>query len=734
MVSTKDFQEYYLLLQNYLLRPREELLVAAADLGRQLLGSGVAVEDVAEMHEKALRQLSQENYELRELGSLPPISAPFMELLIAYGVAFRAQAERQRRAERALRESEAKFRKLSEMTTAGIFIFQDQHLRYANPAAEKITGYSAEELTNMMFWEIIHPDFRETVRERGLARQRGEHVPGRYEVQIIAKSGDIRWVDFSASLFELQGRPAVIGTAIDITDQKRAELALKKEMERNRQILQTTMDGYILADTEGRIIDVNPAYCDLVGYTRDELLQMTICDVEARLNPREIRERIAFMVEQGWARFETQHRHKSGRIVDIEVSIVIMQTSQGPLVAAFCRDVTEKKKLEAQFLQAQKMETIGTLAGGVAHDFNNLLTAILGNAGFGLQDLRPGDPGYEYFQEIEKAATKASDLTSQLLSFSRRQAVNKIPVSLNQIVEDLVKMLRRILGEDITLQIELAPDSPLIFADPGRIQQLLMNLSTNARDAMPSGGSLTLTCKSVRPPAEVNSVSPNASSAQEWVCLKVADTGVGIAPENVPRIYDPFFTTKEVGKGTGLGLAVVHGIVQQHEGRIEVESTPGAGTTFRIYFPRYQGAFEMRQGQQTVDVQPGTGETILLIEDERAVRDVTVRLLNSLSYKVLVAQNGREAVDLMKTEGTQIKMAILDVVMPGESGPEVFQKLAAFRPDLPVLFITGYDAEAKLADFGFDAKAKNIDILCKPFTRDLLGKKVFSLLYRKTGT
>ncbi|MFQ5651065.1 MAG: response regulator [bacterium] len=512
----------------------------------------------------------------------------------------------------------------------------------------------------------------------------------------------------------------------EVTERKRTEEALRKFSHAVEQSPATIM----ITDARGNIEYVNPKFTEVTGYTREEVLGKNPRILQSgETSPAEY-QRLWLTITAGkeW-RGEFQNKKKNGELYWEFFSISPIKNEQGVIThfVAVKEDTTERKQLQEQLLQAQKMETIGTLAGGVAHDFNNLLTTILGNAEFGLEDLRPDAPGYEHFIAIKEAANRASDLTNQLLSFSRRQVLKKKILNLNRTIEDLLKMLRRILGEDIELRVEFARKLAPVYADPGQVQQVLMNLFANARDAMPKGGKLMLKTRNVKRTALLDEPK-DRQTARKYVQIVVADTGTGIEKENLAHIFDPFYTTKEVGKGTGLGLAVVHGIVEQHGGNIEVDSRPGEGTTVEIFFPAVKRTKATEDKPEPAHVTRGRGETLLLVEDEAVVLGVTVRILNYLGYKVLTARDGEEAMNLFQSEKNNIDLVILDVVMPKESGPDIYKKMTVSRPNLPVLFVTGYDVHAKLADFGLETEPRSIAVLQKPYTRESLGAKIRELL------
>jgi nitrogen-specific signal transduction histidine kinase/ActR/RegA family two-component response regulator len=386
-------------------------------------------------------------------------------------------------------------------------------------------------------------------------------------------------------------------------------------------------------------------------------------------------------------------------------------------------DITERKRFEAQFRQAQKMEAIGALAGGVAHDFNNLLTVILGSCNFLLQDLSPGSMRSDV-EQIKKAGERAVSLTQQLLAFSRKQVLQPKILDLNDLVAETEKMLRRLIGEDIDLLTVPMPGLGLVKADPGQIQQVIMNLAVNARDAMPEGGKLTIETENVDIDQLYLLKHPEARIGR-YVMLAVSDNGIGMDRETRARIFEPFFSTKEPGKGTGLGLATVYGIVKQSDGFIYVYSEPGKGATFKIYVPRVEGEAVMPSGGGKEETEsPGTG-TVLVVEDESAVRGVVARVLRGKGYAVIEASDGAEALRAAREFSGEIHLVLTDVVMPGMSGRELISQIKAVRPGIKALFVSGYTGNAIVHHGILDS---GVAFLQKPFTDDSLARKVREMI------
>ena len=504
-------------------------------------------------------------------------------------------------------------------------------------------------------------------------------------------------------------------------ERKRGEEALRASEAHHRTILENIGDAVFIADPQGRYLDVNPRACELTGYSRDELLQLTVSDTY----PAQDRDAAALrIVDVAGGRAAVTERpllRKDGAILVVESNA--RRLPDGRLLGAV-RDITERKRLEEQLRQAQKMEAVGRLAGGVAHDFNNVLTAIFGYADLLNEELPEGHQARQDLDEIRKAAQRASSLTRQLLAFSRQQVLQPMVLSLNDLVEDIQNMLVRLIGEDVQLRLGLSPSAGNVRADAGQIQQVLMNLVVNARDAMPTGGKLlveTANTELTEQYAEAHQpVAPGA-----YVMLAVSDTGSGMDAETKARIFEPFFTTKEKGRGTGLGLSTVYGIVKQSGGYVWVYSEPGRGTTFKIYLPRVDEPAEpLAPPQREARTLTGT-EIILLAEDDEMLRPLSKGLLERLGYRVLEAENAIRALALADAHAGPIHLLVADVVMPGGSGRELARRLAHSRPDTRVLYVSGYTDDA-IVHHGM--LEPGLNFLQKPFTPATLARKVRDVL------
>ncbi len=508
-----------------------------------------------------------------------------------------------------------------------------------------------------------------------------------------------------------------------------ARLAAQEEAEESRArlaaILETTSDLVGTADIDGRPLYLNAAGRKMLGIGQDEDLSgLRVQDLHAEwARPLVLEKGLPTAVREGVWSGETALLSRDGREIPVSQVIIAHKAPDGSVefFSTIARDITERRNLEAQFRHAQKMEAVGRLAGGVAHDFNNMLTVINGYAEMFLRRMKPDDPSKPEIEAIRQAGERAASLTQQLLAFSRRQVVAPQVLSLNAVVSRTDKMLRRLIGEDVDLVTILAPALGPVRVDPGQMEQVIMNLAVNARDAMPKGGKLTI---------ETGNVLIDESYAREhvvavppgpYVMLAVSDTGCGMDAETRSHVFEPFFTTKGQGKGTGLGLSTVYGIVKQNEGYIWVYSEPGRGTTFKIYFPRTAETSGAVAGRDEPALEEGGGETILLVEDDPAVRAFSARSLRGHGYTVLEAKDGEGALSLCDEHEGPIHLMVTDVVMPGMSGPDLAQRLALVCPKVKVLYVSGYTDNAIVHHGVLDA---GIAFLQKPFSAGGLLRKV----------
>ncbi len=508
---------------------------------------------------------------------------------------------------------------------------------------------------------------------------------------------------------------------------RRADLQLTESQQRLAAIFDASPEAIALESNE-RLIYVNPAFARLYGYDAPrDLIGLHIAATLAPESAEKILEmgRARLRGEAAPSSYEFTGLRRDGSRVEIAISISSARIAESSFIISIERDITQHRQLEAQFRQAQRMEAVGRLAGGIAHDFNNLLTAISGFGQLTLEALAPGDPLRRNLEEIGRASERAAELTRQLLAFSRQQILKARVIDLNAVVHETLVMLRRVIGEDVAVETELFADLGRMRADSGQLVQVLLNLAVNARDAMPQGGRLTLrTANRSLTGQEGNGVFE--VRAGDYVVLEVEDTGSGMTPEILSHIFDPFFTTKEVGKGTGLGLSTVYGIVKQSGGYIWVESAPDAGARFHICFPRVDEAFERPAPVSAAAPTLARGEeTVLVVEDEAAVRSLVRTILRSRGYRVLVAGNGREALERIAAHDGTIDLLLTDVVMPEMSGRELTGLVAARHPRIRVLYMSGYTTDV-ISEGGL--LEPGVNFLQKPFGPELLGQTVRQLL------
>jgi len=516
-----------------------------------------------------------------------------------------------------------------------------------------------------------------------------------------------------------------LAVAALVTERATAQQALTESEAHYRVLFESNPNPLFVYTLDTlALLAVNEAAVSQYGYTREEFLAMTLEDISPPEDVRALRDLVA-KSETGFRnRGEWRHRKKDGTIIDVEITRNTLTFSGQPAALAMAHDITKRKSVETQLLQAQKMEAVGRLAGGIAHDFNNLLTAIFGSSDLLLEDLGGDDQRRADVEDIKQAAQRAAALTRQLLAFSRRQVLAPQVLDLNVLIADLEKMLRRLIGEDIEFRTVLAPDLDAVRADPGQLEQVIMNLAVNARDAMPQGGKLTV---------ETANVDLDDAYAQahvpvvpgRYAMLAVNDTGIGMDTQVKAHIFEPFFTTKDKGKGTGLGLATVYGIVKQSNGYVWVYSEPGQGTTFKIYLPRVEATAEAPAPKPISPASLRGSETVLLAEDEEAVRNLTRRVLEGQGYTVLTGADGQEALRLAEGHTGPIHLLLTDVVMPSMSGRQLAERVVSGRREMKVLYLSGYTDDA-IVQHG--VLEPGIAFLQKPFTPQGLARKVREVL------
>ena len=514
------------------------------------------------------------------------------------------------------------------------------------------------------------------------------------------------------------------------------EAAARRSERHYRTLFETVTDGIFLVRHDEKLIEVNNAACRELGYTREELLGMPLAQIvapEAREKLPEVQREV---ISKGFVRVEGGQQRKDGSTYPVDLTVSMTELDGAPAFMGVARDITERRRAEAdhrrledQLQHAVKMESIGRLAGGVAHDFNNLLTAILGNVEIANHRLRRNESIQDLLGEVRDAAISAAGLTRQLLAFSRRQIVEPRVVDLNELIAHMLKMLVRLIGEDIELRTLPGPGPATVKIDPGLAEQVLVNLAVNARDAMKGGGVMIIETATVTLDEEYQRSHPLVAPGA-YVRLAVSDTGSGMTDEVKRHLFEPFYTTKPRGEGTGLGLATIYGAIRQSNGHIEVYSEVGKGTTFKIYWPAESGAPESLT--PPLDPRPVTGgsETILVVEDDERVRNIVTRVLREAGYRVLVASNGDDALMVAGADGQPIHLLVTDVVMPGMNGRQLADRLAQAHPESRTLFTSGY-TENIIAHHG--VLDRGIEFLSKPYTLEVLTRRVREVLDKPPG-
>ncbi len=642
-----------------------------------------------------------------------------------------------RRVEEALRESEKRYKLLLGSVTDYIYTVQVQDGRSVatvhGPGCAAVTGYAPEDYAadpDLWYRMVYEPD-RHAVMQQAVAILAGE-ASSPLEHRILHRDGSVHWVrNTSVPHYDQQGHLAAYdGLVSDITARKQAEEELQGSEARFRTL---TEDAPIAISMSrlGRVVYANPTYLRMFGFERaEELNDRPTIELFAPQCRDEVMER-ANRRAQGLPvprEYEAIGRRADGSEFPMLVAVVTMQFSEGSALVAFITDLTgpkrveeERRRLEEQLRQAQKLESIGRLAGGVAHDFNNLLTVINGYSQLLLRDLKAGDPLRDGIEEIHSAGERAAGLTRQLLAFSRKQVMSPRVLDLNRVVSEMQPMLARLLGEDVELCVELHAGAATICADRHQLEQVVMNLTVNARDSMPDGGELLIETAVVESGEGQARSHPDARVGR-YVMLAVSDTGVGMDEETKNRIFEPFFTTKGIGKGTGLGLSMVQGIVAQSGGYIEVHSEEGKGTTFKIYLPALA---EVAADAEVREVVPAAGgkETVLVVEDQAEVRKYAVAVLKEYGYRVIPVENAGEA--LLRCEQEGIDLVLTDVVMPHISGRELADRLKTLQPGIKVLFMSGY-TDNIIGHHG--VLEEGAEFIEKPFSPEELARKVRTAL------
>jgi two-component system cell cycle sensor histidine kinase/response regulator CckA len=596
---------------------------------------------------------------------------------------------------------------------------------FVSKGAERLLGYPISSwLHEPAFWaNRIHPDDRVGAVELCTTATRlgRDHE---FSYRMVARDGTTRWVrDLVRVGIDDDGQVTRLrGVLFDETARRRTEETLRESEQRFRAVFESTAAGIVLASLDGRITTANEAASRMLGYGAGELRGKSVIEL-AHPDERALTLEVLEKVGSGncsTISFEARYLHRDGRAVTTLVSgVKVAQPNGGEsYLIAQLHDISDRKALERDLRQAHKLEAVGRLAGGVAHDFNNMLLVVMSYADMLIDDLHHDDPRRDDIVEIRTAARAAADLTRQLLAFSRQQVVEPKVVALGCVIAGLERMLRRLIRENIALEIKVADEPLHVLIDPGQLEQVIVNLAVNARDAMPEGGTLTIEAQPVKFDGATGSHFLALSG--RFAMLTVTDTGVGMDEATRQKIFEPFFTTKASGKGTGLGLATVYGIAKQNAGGVTAESEPGKGARFKFFLPLMSEAPVPHPGEEPAPERGGT-ETILLVEDDVAVREVTRRVLERFGYRVLEAASARAAVDIAVLHGGPIALLLTDLVMPDLAGRQVADQVRILRPGTRVLYMSGYTDDAVVRHGIAEPGAA---FIAKPFSAAALAAKV----------
>jgi two-component system cell cycle sensor histidine kinase/response regulator CckA len=640
-----------------------------------------------------------------------PDGSPKYFISVVEDISYRKEAEE------AVRESEAQYRSLVEFSPDGVFVQVRERIEFANSAMAKMIGAdSPEDLKGVLVLNLVHPDYRKAIQERICTNlEQGKSVP-LLEQKLVRVDGSVFDAEAVGAPITYRGRKARQVLVRDISERKRAE----DELLRLFAAVENAGETIVVTDSDGSIIYVNPTFEEITGYSRQEALGRSPRILKSGKHDRSFYRRMweTLVSGQVW-RGRFTNRRKDGTLFEETATISPIMDTSGQIVnyVAVKRDVTNEVILQKQLLQAQKMEAVGTLAGGIAHDFNNLLQAILGYSDLLLMRKAPGDPERNKLEVIQQAARDGADLVSRILTFSRESDTKAHPVDLNEEVRKAQKLIRRTIPRMIDIELLLAEDLRIIDADPGQLEQVLLNLAVNAHHAMPDGGKLLIETSNVSLTDDYLRSHLGAVPGK-YVLLTVSDTGVGMPADVLERIFDPFFTTKTNGEGTGLGLSMVHGIVSQHGGYIRCYSELGRGSSFKIYFPVI--ARESTHDVAMTREMPAFGmETILLVDDDERVRKMAAQMIERGGYQVITARSGEEALQTYVSRREDIALVILDLIMPGMGGKRCLDELLRMDPNVRVLFASGYSSDGISQE---EKRAGARGFICKPYdTIDILG-------------
>lgn len=669
----------------------------------------------------ALIRISKGNY-----GAQLPEPA-FRELEGVHG-AFGKMVQEVKNREEALRLSEERYRLVVDNAQDAIFIAQDEHLKFVNPSMVELLQFPEEEIKSRPFTDFIHPDDGAMVLERHRRRlAREKDLPNAYEFRVVNRWGGTRWVEMRVLPVTWEGRPAALGFLTDITERLERERALKESEERYRVLVENSPDGIFMAEVpSGKIIFVNRAICNIFGYTEDEALRLDFWHVlphEEKLRVQEILKEVLGGGPLPGEPLSIRATRKDGSTIFIQVRVAFVQYGGREALQAVVRDVTEYELAQRQLQHSQRMQALGTLAGGVAHEFNNILAGIQGFAQLLMLNLEGNKDASEYLGEIISSCERAGSLTRKMLSMARLEAGEKCPLKINQVVESTVKFLSQTLPPPITVETAIQGGLPFIMGDPNQLEQVILNLGLNAKDAMPDGGCIRIGTRLAQVGLELCNRYPYLKPGK-FVEVFVEDEGTGIPEDLTERIFEPFFTTKEAGKGTGLGLSLSYSIVKAHGGFIMAQSPPegkARGSILRVFLPPLEPEEEPEE-LKTKRPSPvkGKGQRILIVDDETRVRQILKKALEDGGYRVECAENGQEA--LVKyleamDRGMPFEAVVMDLAMPVRDGNWATSRILDLDPQAKIIITTGHTDE-KLLESGPSKKVKAV--LRKPFDLSLL--------------
>jgi len=621
----------------------------------------------------------------------------------------------------ALQKSEERYRSLVENINDVHFMTDTNGIiTYISPPIETITAYSPEEIIGLSFTDFIHPDDVFRIQQQFQKIMAGEL--GEREYRIKTKSGKYCWIRSSSRPIIKSGNPnGIQGILTNINERK----LIESERERLSAAIEQAAEAVLITDDLGTIQYVNPAFEKISGYKKEEAIGQKPNILKSDKHNDAFFKNLWETITSGniW-KGEISNKNKNNNIYNVEVTISPVLNEAGKIAnfVSVQRDITREQELEEQFHQAQKMESVGRLAGGVAHDFNNMLSVILGYSELAMRKLNPSDKMYTEMQEINNAGQRSAALTTQLLAFARKQEIAPKILDLNDAISNMIKMLRRLIGEDIELIWKPGANLNAIKIDPAQVDQILANLGVNARDAIGRTGKVIIETYNIKLDDDYCRLHAFAKPG-EYVLLGFSDDGCGMDDKTLAKVFEPFFTTKTVGEGTGLGLSTVYGIVKQNNGLIEVESKPGFGTQFKIFFPKYEGK-DLRGKEKQYQLPKGRGELILLVEDEKSILEMTQTMLTNIGYSVLTANTPQQGLKLAKTSKQKIDILLTDVIMPDMNGKELSNQLVKLYPSLKVLYMSGYTSDI-IAQSG--VISKEINFITKPFSLHSLALKLKQL-------